>query len=555
MGLMITDARSISPNAILKCDLCIVGAGAAGITLALQFVQSRFHIVVLESGGETLKAKQQALNHGKVMDGVHPSPHLYRLRRLGGSTASWGGRCVPLDEQDFRKRSHVPLSGWPFDRSVLRPFYERAQILLEAGVFDYSASTASPRCGALVEGLHDPDIMTDSLERFCLVRNFWRRYRAELAKSDSVNVIKWATCLRLSGGQVVTRLECASASDARFEVQARYIVLAVGGLEVVRVLGHSGYGNHSGMLGRTYMCHIEAALGKLRLSPAHRGVQFGFDRTNDGIYSRRRFTLQAEKQERLRILNGVIRLHHANIVDPSHRHPVLSGMFLAKKLLIPQGGRNFTVVERKAMHSFNNNNTRLWLRHIHNMLLDMPQFVHFGLGWISRRYLAYPRIPHVALPNPTGIYPLDFNGEQAPNLESFVSLADATDRYGVPRLKIDWRPSELDWLTLSSMLHELKRAVEGCGCGTLEYNKTRLKQGDHEIVPLGGHHIGTTRMSDNPKSGVVNSDGRVHYVRNLYVAGSSTFPTSGASNPMLTIVAMALRLAQHLEIRLDGPYI
>jgi hypothetical protein len=423
--------------------------------------------------------------------------------------------------------------------------------LLEAGVFDYSAFTSLPCCGALIEGFHDLDILTDSLERFSPLTNFWRRYRAQLAKSESVIAIKRATCLRLSGDQVVTGLECASAGNARFEVRTRYIVLAVGGLEVVRILGHSGYGNHSGMLGRTYMCHVEAALGKLRLSPAHRGVQFGFDRTTDGIYCRRRFTLLAEKQERLGILNGAIRLHHANIVDPSHRHPVLSGMFLAKKLFIPECVRNFTVVERKAMHSFNNN-MGLWLWHVHNVLLDIPRFVHFALGWIFRRYLAYPGIPHVALRNETGIYPLDFNGEQAPNLESRVLLARETDRYGVPRLKIDWRTSELDRLTLSGMLRELERAVEGCGCGTIECEEARLNQGAHDIAPLGGHHIGTTRMSENPNAGVVDGDGRVHYMRNLYVAGSATLPTSGQANPMLTIVAMALRLARHLEVKLDG---
>ena len=106
---MITDSRSIPANAELQCDLCIVGAGAAGITLALQFVQSRFRIIVLESGGEKLEAKQQSLNHGEVVDGVHPPAHLYRPRRLGGSTGYWGGRCVPLDEHDFRTRPHVPL--------------------------------------------------------------------------------------------------------------------------------------------------------------------------------------------------------------------------------------------------------------------------------------------------------------------------------------------------------------------------------------------------------------------------------------------------------------
>src|SRR5258707_5428491 len=139
---MITDARSIPANAELKCDLCIVGAGAAGITLAVQFVESKLRVIVLESGGEKLEAEQQALYHGEVVDRVHPPAHLYRQRRLGGSTTIWGGRCVPLDEQDFLKRPHVPLSGWPFDRSALHPFYESAQTLLEAGVFHYSAATA-----------------------------------------------------------------------------------------------------------------------------------------------------------------------------------------------------------------------------------------------------------------------------------------------------------------------------------------------------------------------------------------------------------------------------
>jgi choline dehydrogenase-like flavoprotein len=119
---MITDSRSIPVDAELKCDLCIVGAGAAGITLALQFVQSRLRVILLEPGGEKLEARQQALNQGQVVgDGFHPPAHLYRPRRLGGSTTSWGGRCVPLDERDFRKRPHVPLSGWPFDRSALQP--------------------------------------------------------------------------------------------------------------------------------------------------------------------------------------------------------------------------------------------------------------------------------------------------------------------------------------------------------------------------------------------------------------------------------------------------
>ena len=190
------------------------------------------------------------------------------------ATASWRlnsylGRAVRAARRaGFSKASACSVERMAF-RPVCAPTLLRTRpILVEAGIFDYSASTALQGCGGLIEGFRDPDMLTESLERFSPPTNFWKRYRAELAKSASVIVIKHATCLRLSGEQTVAGLECASIGDMRFKVRARYFVLAVGGLETVRVLGHSGYGNHSGMLGRTYMCHIEAALGQLRLSPA-----------------------------------------------------------------------------------------------------------------------------------------------------------------------------------------------------------------------------------------------------------------------------------------------
>jgi hypothetical protein len=132
-------------------------------------------------------------------------------------------------------------------------------------------------------------------------------------------------------------------------------------------------------------------------------------------------------------------------------------------------------------------------------MFGAPKLAIFALDWGIRRHLTYRRIPSVALPNAAGVYWLDFNGEQAPNLESRVLLSDQTDRYGVPKLRVDWRASELDWLTLSRMLRELRRAVEACGCGTVEYDEERLDQDARAaVVPVGGHHIGTARMSESP---------------------------------------------------------
>src|SRR5262249_30988824 len=151
----------------------------------------------------------------------------------------WGGRCVPLDELDLRKRAHVPLSGWPFERSALQPYYERAQDLVEAGSFDYCAATALPG-GKLVEGFRDAEVLTQSIERFSPPTNFWNRYRLELAGSAAISLIKHATGLRLEGGRRVSRIACVGSGDLLFTVWARAFVLAVGGLETVRMLGHSG---------------------------------------------------------------------------------------------------------------------------------------------------------------------------------------------------------------------------------------------------------------------------------------------------------------------------
>jgi hypothetical protein len=231
--------------------------------------------------------------------------------------------------------------------------------------------------------------------------------------------------------------------------------------------------------------------------PADRGVQFGFERTNDGIYCRRRFTLRPEKQDALGTLNAAIRLHHASVVDPSHRHPVLSAMYLTKKVIIPKYARKFTVLEHAAMRS-SGGDWGFWLGHVRNVTFRAPRLASFAVDWIFRRHLTYRRLPSVALPNVAGVYPLDFNGEQAPNPRSRVSLSHETDRYGVPKLIIDWQASELDWLTLSNMLRELRCAFEASGCGTVEYDEERLDQNARaSVLPIGGHHIGTARMSES----------------------------------------------------------
>ena len=547
---MMSHAGSVAAGQVLECDLCIVGAGAAGLTLALELAGKGLKVMVLEAGGEKFDKDLQAQMDGEIVNPAHAPAHMYRQRRLGGSTAIWGGRCVPFDDIDFEARDYVPLSGWPFGRQALDPYYERAQTVLEAGAFDYDAATA---LGDLefVQGFKDGQVQTRGIERFSAPTNFWKRYRTRLLASDNVTILTRAAAVGFSArGGHVDAVRCVGPGGGAFSVRARRFVVAAGGLETVRLLGHSRLGDHSGMLGRTYMCHVESSIGQLRLNPANRPIQYGFERTRDGIYARRRFGLSQEFQRSRRVLNSIVRLHHPSVVDPAHGHPVLSAMFLTKRFIIPDYARKFAVVEHAAGAS-DAQSAAFWGRHLGNIVRGAPAMAAFTFDWVRRRYLSYRRVPYVALPSAEGVYPLDYNGEQAPNRDSRVMLSNALDANGVPKLKIDWRLSELDRLTLATTLKTLRGAVESSGVGAIEFDDETLDQViARDAMPVGGHHIGTARMSTDPAAGVVDADCRVHQLDNLYVAGCAAFPTSSHANPTLTIVAMAIRLADHLEARL-----
>lgn len=540
-------------NEQLDCDVCIVGAGAAGLSLALDFIGLPQKMLVIDAGDLHGKRTDQSFYEGEVVNPAHPAPNMYRHRRLGGSTTIWGGRCVPYDEIDFEARDYVALSGWPFRRAELEPYYIRAQAILEAGAFDYVARSAL-RGGALIDDFDDPDVLTQSLERYSLPTNFWRDYRHRIAAAPNVQVVGGATAVRLERGDAgrIETLSCVDGQGSFFTIRARVFVIASGALETVRILGFSNLGNDADMLGRTYMCHVESSVGEIRLTPKGRGITYGFEKTIDGVYTRRRFTLSPARQRSLKVMNAAARPHHPPVGDPAHGHPVLSAMFLAKRFIIPEYARRFAAAERLAGGG-SSRSAGFLAHHIRNLILGSPRLLGFTVDWTYRRYLSRRRLPYVSLPSAAGMFPLDFNGEQEPNPTSRVTLTDKLDRNGVPRLLIDWRLTELDYRTLTTTLREIRAALRRAGCGDIAFDDARLDdEVRSKVRPVGGHHIGTARMSTDPSQGVVDADCRVHGVDNLYLAGAATFPTSGQANPTLTIVAMALRLGTHLRARLEA---
>ena len=553
---MIGDAAEIEAGAVLAADICIVGSGAAGISLALALLDSGLSVLLLEGGGAGFEAASQALYRGAVADPLLHSPtENYRRRAFGGSTAIWGGRCVPFDAIDFEARPWVAGSGWPFGLGELAPWYGQANALCEAGRFAYAASDVFPAgLRPMLAGFAGKDFTADTLERFSIPTDFGARYHARLAHSGNVRLLLHASVVALRtspDGGAVDRLDVVGPGGRRLVVRAGQVVLALGGLETPRLLlasrgeyegGHpDGIGNAHGQVGRHYMCHVAGTLGTLRpAAPAWHG----YDVSDDGVYCRRRLALTPAAQCRLRTGNFVARLHHPRIPDPSHRTGALSALYFARPFISHEYG--------KRLHNGARTGASAWLAHLRNVAVDTRGTAGFLSHWLRHRTLAARKYPSVIVPPRDDRYSLDFHAEQEPNPLSRVSLAHDTDALGLPRLHVDWRHTALDMHTIRASLAALAAQMSQSGAGSFAYDPEEVELAALQDGAYGGHHIGTARMSRDARTGVVDADCRVHGVANLFVAGSAVFATSSQANPTLTIVALALRLADHLKNVVDG---
>jgi choline dehydrogenase-like flavoprotein len=547
---MILDANNLPETGALSADVCIVGAGAAGISMALQFIGSDIEVLLLESGALEEEPATQALYAGSVANELlHSPPERYRQRRFGGTTTIWGGRCMPFDAIDFEQRDYIPHSGWPFAREALLPYYPAANRLCEAGDFSYTAA-ASFRDGGrpMIEGFESPCFSSDTLERFSCPTDFGARYVERLRAAPNIRVVLHANVsaiqLRPAGDRVVS-LEVRTLGGKRLDARAGIYVLAAGGLEVARLLLASrdiqpdGIGNQHDLVGRYYMCHLAGTIGALRILKPASAVHHGYEISEEGIYCRRRLALRPETQRAQHLGNFVARLHHPRITDPAHRSSVLSLLYLAKPFIPYEYS--------KRLHGDEHATLAGWLRHVGNVVTGPFEALAFAWHMLRDRKLAERKFPSIIVTSRANLYSIDFHAEQQPEASSRVLLDSARDALGMPRLRIDWRYTAGDVDTVQRAIALLAAEFARTGVGRLDYDAGSVEAEMTRYGAYGGHHIGTTRMGSDPRSSVVDSDCRVHGVDNLYVAGSATFPTSSQANPTLTVVALSLRLAARLR--------
>lgn len=487
-------------------DVCVIGAGPAGITLARSLAGQGFSVALMEAGGFDYDPVSQDIYAGDCGGHDYFPLDECRLRYFGGTSGHWDGKCRPLEARDFLPHHCNPMSGWAIRKADLDPYLTPAARILD-----------------LDDPIVPPDLpVTQAEERFRHVQwhysaptRFGEKYRDEIVESDRIALCLNANLvdLRLDDAHrrvVGARFRSYDAADAGFDLRARGYALCLGGIENARLLLNcqsqrpNGIGNGHDLVGRYFCEHPTVFTADMLL-------------TETWPFEQQVFAPTEELLERAGVSNfGVF-------VEPQWRETPLSlprALKTTAECLSPEVSR---MVQRLRGYR--------------------PR-----CGWGGLEEFALTRHPKE---NPWAKVAVSV--EQRLNRESRVHLTEKTDQFGLKRVQICWNLKNKDYDTF-------RAAITAFGAHVAEQNIGRLRlrpwiREEEPVLPstggadgqvAGRHHMGTTRMCGNPRTGVVNADCRLHEVDNLYVGGSSVFSTGGFTKPTLTIVQLALRLGDHM---------
>lgn len=469
-------------------DVCVIGGGAAGITIASRARALGLSVFLAEGGGEELSDESQSIYRGSVVGDDYFDLDVARLRYFGGTTNHWGGMCRPLEAHDFRPKAASPDAGWPISRSDLEPYFGQAAEILEIPAIPDDRVLNAEETVRRVQFVFSPPV------------RFGPKFHDKFARDDGIDVCLNCNAVDIDfNGKVIEAASFRNYAGTRIDVSAKYFVLACGGIENSRLLLHwnrrynDSLGNQGGNVGRYWMEHLTQTIGEFLI--VGNNVL-----PDDDVYpplSKQRLYLAptAKFIEAERVLNCRIRLDR---IPPG----AFEGM-------LDWGARNGPAFLSETFE---------------NALSDRR-----SLGWVRS------------------------SSEQAPDRANRVILGDEADRFGIPRPVLHWKRSMLDKRSFQRFAFEIGKYLAQANIGRLRLDDWVLSDdltfscegGGH--CPGGYHHLGGTRMAPTPASGVVDADCRVFGTENMYVAGSSVFPSGGYCNPTTSIVQLSLRLADHLR--------
>lgn len=487
---MLRDAATFAATEDHSFTVCIIGAGAAGITLALKLARSGVKIVLLEGGGLEMTDQSQDLYMGDA-DG-YVDLDIARLRYFGGTTNHWTGYCRNPKPVDLEARPWLPQTGWPIGFETIEPYLEEAAASVEVGTqYDVAFWTDELQTAPL--SIETTDLDQDVSLVGPPVR-FAQKFRADIEAAPEITCLTGANVVEIELNEGANRTDAVRVrryDGEEFRILADYVVLACGGIENARLLLNSdsripdGVGNSSGNVGRFFADHAIVSAGQASILS-----------TASGIFSR-----------------SVWPTRHSHTLVP---HLVATAE-AAEKAEIGRCVLRLTQRRRDRGNVFG------------RVFDQVTDYLSFGIGTEYEEYdlLAF--------------------AEPIPDAENRVVLSDEHDALGLRRVKVRYRPHELEMKAVDHVVGLFGTALGAENTGRVQIDMAPFED---RFFEWGYHHYGTTRMSDDPAAGVVDADLKVHGVDNLYIAGTSAFPNGGIMTPTMTLVALTLRLGDELDRRI-----
>jgi len=532
MGIII-DARAEPTGSSRHADICVIGGGPAGTTVPLELARAGTATVLLvESGGWWPEPETEPLNTaelvGQPITGAFNAPlssESLRVRAFGGGTRHWGGYCHPLEPIDLEHRAYLSATGWPISHAEIAAWYPAAHDRLLLGPYNYDPTSLAGMVGAQPPLDLGPNLTTAIVQRRA-TRLGWEDL-PEIGAGPGISLLYHANVTHLqlhpSGGHVVSAT-ARTTTGVQIELTADRFVIATGGWETPRLLLSSndvrpaGIGNDHDLVGRYYADHLGISLALGLLVPAPEDLSL-YDVTGLPLTT----ATPSGTPTQVHAFGAI------GLSETARRDHDLPSVHV-ELLLEPAGA----LPEQATGASVSG-------------LQDLLRASPGG----AARTIATGRV----------------FVEPVPRHDSRVRLSPSTDLFGMPLAQVDWRVDPLDLAHLTSSMEIVAAGISAAGVGRLQApfgavgvidNPVSGRvAGNVRVVPQTNtpanvlfettyHHLGTTRMADSATDGVTDPDGKVHGVDNLFVAGSSVFPTAAGYYPTLTIVALAFRLAHHL---------
>lgn len=525
---MIRDLQDYPSETVLYTDVCIVGTGPAGIALAQELIGTNLDVLLLESGGSRHEDESQALNNGSSIGLPHRTYLDGRARRFGGTGTIWAGQCLPMDTIDFERRDWIPDSGWPFSFDSIRPYFSRAEAFFKIQGERYDSNNYA-RFG-IDPPAWDPAALKSMFTVYTAHIDIGKAWHAKISRAANVTVLLHANITQIEtndAGTICTSVRARSLRNTAARITAKSFVICCGAIENARLLLASnkvqknGLGNRYDLVGRYFQEHPNAFTGevetkdpfqlqqKLRLLYAKSGIKY---------FPKFRLSETRQRQERVANCNGSLLFEY----------PEGSGITALQETY--RAARKGTLPTKP-------------LRKLMSILRHSPEVAES----LAQRFLS-GRSP---CGSPSRIR-LQIYLEQTPNHSSRVRLSTRRDQFGVPDIEVDWMVTDMERRTLQVMTQTVRQEISRLGLGTITPSPWLNSEEWKTHLSDCAHHAGTTRMANTEQHGVVDSNCQVFGIRGLFICGGSVFPTSGYANPTLTIVAMAIRIADLLRAQLGA---